>query len=184
MQLMQKTDGQLLAALKRNKNDADAFEQILFRYERLIYHICRRYFNNPEDAMDAGQEAALRVFKGLFGVTLKEDGSLKSWICTVTANACLDIVRKRRVETEELTATVSAQATVASAEENAAARERVREITAAIAKLPDDQKIILILRDLQGLSYEELAASLALSVGTVKSRLSRARAALKKMLPT
>jgi len=60
--------------------------------------------------------------------------------------------------------------------------QRVRDILDAIAKLPDDHRMVLILRDMQGLTYEELAESLGLTLGTVKSRLSRARSALKKML--
>ena len=175
--MTQKTDAQLLQA-------PNAFEYIFTRYEKLIYHICRRYFSNNEDAMDAGQEAALRLYRALDKVTPKEDGSIKSWVCAVTANACLDIVRKRRVETEELTdqTASSIYSTTASAEEDAAARERVREVSAAIARLPNDQRIILILRDLQQLSYDELAETLQISIGTVKSRISRARTALKKML--
>jgi len=70
-----------------------------------------------------------------------------------------------------------------SAEEQAAARERVREILAALHQLPGPQRMVLILRDMQGLSYEELAVALEISVGTVKSRLSRAREALRKLLP-
>ena len=169
------TDAQLLES-------TDAFEPIFRRYEKLIYHICRRYFFSAEDAMDAGQEAALRLYRGLHSVIPKPDGSIKGWVCTVTANTCLDIVRKRRIETEELSDEKKASASAPSAEESAAARERIREITAAIAKLPEDQRIILILRDLQQLSYEELAQALSISLGTVKSRISRARMAVKNML--
>jgi len=179
---MRQQDAQLLAAAKREKGTATAFEQILSRYEKLIFHITRRYFHNHEDAMDAAQEAALRIYRGLPGVTLKLDGTLKSWICTVTANVCLDIVRKKRVETEELTDNITYTTNAPSAEEHAAANERVREITSAITQLPDDQRIIIILRDLNGLAYEELASVLGISIGTVKSRLSRARGALKGLL--
>ena len=72
--------------------------------------------------------------------------------------------------------------TLPSAEESAMANERAREIAAAIAKLPDDHRMVIILRDMQGLSYDELAAALDINIGTVKSRLSRARATLKSML--
>jgi RNA polymerase sigma-70 factor (ECF subfamily) len=169
-----KTDAQLLAM-------DNAFELIFQRYEKLIYHVCRRYFNNTEDAMDAGQEAALRLYRAMHTVIPKPDGSIKSWVCTVTANVCLDILRKKRVETVELTAETKTAA-IPAAEEDALARERIRELTAAIARLPDEQRIILILRDLQQLSYEELAEVLGISMGTVKSRIARARAAVRKML--
>jgi len=182
---MRETDANLLAAakLERVEGYCDAFEQILLRYERLIHHIARRYFTNPEDALDATQDAVIRVYKGLPNVVIREDGTLKAWICTVTANTCLDIVRKRRIVADELTDDViSSSPTLPSAEESAIANERAREILSAIEKLPDDHRMVLILRDMQGLSYEELAEALGITLGTVKSRLNRARSALKKML--
>ena len=182
---MHETDANLLTAAKieRAEGYSDAFEQILLRYEKLIHHIARRYFNNIDDTLDASQEAVIRIYKGLPNVIIREDGTLKAWICTVTANTCLDIVRKKRVQTEELTDdNMYSSPTLPSAEESAVTNERVREILAAIEKLPDDHRMILILRDMQGLTYEELAEVLNITLGTVKSRLSRARAALKSML--
>ena len=160
---------------------SNAFEEILRRYERLIFYVARRYFKSQEDAMDASQEATIKIFNGLPRVTLPEDGNLKAWICTVTARTCLDALRKRRPETTELTEETF-QTTQPSAEESATANERVQEILTAIKKLPEDHRMVLILRDMQGLSYEELATALKVTVGTVKSRLSRARAGLKKIL--
>jgi len=182
---MRETDANLLATaiIERAEGGDYAFEQILLRYEKLIHHIARRYFTNAEDALDASQDAVIRIYKGLPNVVIEEDGNLKAWICTVTANTCLDIVRKRRVATEELTdENVSSSPTLPSAEESAMTNERVREILAAIAKLPDDHRMVLILRDMQGLTYDELAESLGITLGTVKSRLNRARAGLKKLL--
>ena len=182
---MRETDANLLAAakLERVEGYCDAFEQILLRYEKLIHHIARRYLVNPEDALDASQDAIIRVYKGLPNVVIKEDGTLKAWICKVTANTCLDIVRKHRIVTDELTeAMAGAAPALPSAEESAIANERAREVLTAIEKLPDDHRMVLILRDMQGLSYDELADALGVSLGTVKSRLSRARAGLKKLL--
>ena len=182
---MRETDAVLLAAakLERVEGYCDAFEQILLRYEKLIHHIARRYFNNPDDALDASQDAIIRIYKGLPNVVIRDDGNLKAWICTVTANTCLDIVRKRRIATEELTDdSISISPSLPSAEESAIANERVKEILTAIAQLPDDHRMVLILRDMQGLTYDELAEALGITLGTVKSRLSRARSALKKTL--
>ena len=178
-----KEDARLLAAAKLeiSKGRSDAFEQILLKYEKLIYYIARRYFNNSDDAMDAGQDAAIKIYNGLPRVTIPEEGSLKAWICTVTARTCLDSLRKRRPQTTELTEEI-VPSTLPSAEETAAANERVQEILQAIKKLPDDQRMVLILRDMQGLSYDEIADALKINSGTVKSRLSRARAGLKKIL--
>ena len=178
-----RTDIELLAAAKLEipQGEDTAFEQILYRYERLIYHVARRYFSDNEDALDACQEVSIKIYNGLSNVVLQDDGNLKAWICTVTARVCLDGVRKRRVTTTELDETIKTS-TTPSAEENAFANERVREITQAINKLPNDHRIIIILRDMQGLSYDELASTLGITIGTIKSRLSRARLGLKKLL--
>jgi RNA polymerase sigma-70 factor (ECF subfamily) len=179
---MTDTDAYLLTVAKQEwiKGIDTAFEQILRRYERLIYHIARRYFYNTEDAMDACQEAVIRIYKGLSGVEIPEGGNLKGWICKVTANTCVDMLRKRRVPTEPLTDTEYIRE--ASAEESALARERVRDILNAVDRLPEDHKRMIILRDMNGLSYQELAEAAGVNVGTVKSRLSRARAALIKLM--
>jgi len=164
-----------------NSINIQQFEDILRRYERLIYHVARRYFPNPEDAMDASQEAAIKIYNGLPRVTIPEGGNLKAWVCTITARVCLDALRKRRPQTIELTE-YTPTSPLPSAEASAEANERVQEILSAIKKLPDDHRIVIILRDMQGLSYEEIADALKISVGTVKSRLSRARGGLKKTL--
>jgi RNA polymerase sigma-70 factor (ECF subfamily) len=156
---------------------------LLLRYENLIFQICRRYFNNAEDAVDASQEAAIRIYKGLRTVKVPESGSLKGWVCAVTANICLDELRKRRVATEPLPEDGGARmGTEPSAEDSAFGRERAREIMAAIDKLPGHHRILIILRDMQGLTYQELSEAVHINEGTVKSRLSRARAALKEIL--
>lgn len=182
---MQKSDAMLLALvqeeIKKQVASESAFEELLHRYERLIYHLARRYFSNFEDAMDASQEAAIKIYNGIPRLTLPEDGSLKAWICTVTTNVCLDALRKHRPQTSELTEE-TLLAPLPSAEENATANERVRELLKAIQSLPEDHRMIIILRDMQGLTYDELSSVLKITVGTVKSRLARARAALRKLL--
>ena len=181
---MHETDTALLAAAKQEigTGQAHAFEQILYKYERLIHHITRRYLRHAEDALDASQEAVIRIYRGLGQVVLPPEGTLKSWVCTVTARVCLDALRKRRIETVEMVDDLHIGQTTESAEESAAANERVREVAAAIDALPNDHRMVVILRDMQGLSYDALAETLGISVGTVKSRLSRALAAVKKRL--
>lgn len=168
--------------LKESQQNNDrAFEEILQKYERLIYFIARRYFPNADDAMDASQEAAIKIYNGLPRITLPEGGTLKAWVCTVTARVCLDALRKRRPQTTELSEETLA-AHLPSAEENAVTAERSREIISAIQNLPNDHRMAVILRDMQGLSYEEIADILKISMGTLKSRLSRARENLRKIL--
>jgi len=158
-----------------------AFEHLLLRYEKLIYHIALRYFANPEDALDASQEAAVKIYKGISRVAMPENGSLKAWICTVTANTCLDLLRKKRPQTTEFT-DETVRTSLPSAEDTAADNEQMHQLLTAINKLPDNLRMVLILRDMQGLSYEELSTALQINVGTVKSRLFRARATLKDAL--
>ena len=164
----------------------EVFEQLLSRYEKLIYHIAYRYFNHPQDACDMTQEAAINIYRGLSRVALREGGTLKSWICTVTAHTCLDALRKRRVETTPMPETGVLDEvfnlTTPSAEDAAEAKERTAEIAAAIAKLPLEWRTLIILRETQGFSYQELSEATGVGVSTIKSRLSRARAALRDLL--
>lgn len=190
---MNDTDERLLAAAKqeiaagRFAERHDAFEALLLRYEKLIWHIARRYFSRQEDAMDASQEAILKIYRFLPEVTLPTDGTLKNWICAVTANTCRDAWRRRH--TDEVLATEinpleevgMARMAYPSAEETAEARERVGEILQAVSRLPEEHRSLIILRDMTGLSYVELSEATGVPVNTIKSRLSRARASLRKM---
>jgi RNA polymerase sigma-70 factor (ECF subfamily) len=160
----------------------DAFEQILLKYERLIFYIARRYFTQTEDTMDACQEAALRIYKGLPKFKMPESGSLKGWVCAVTGNVCIDLLRKRKLAVEAMPEYDVSYITSESAEETVMARERALAVFKAVDALPKDHRLMIILRDMNGLSYQEIAEAAGITEGTVKSRLSRARAALKKLL--
>ena len=181
------SDASLLSLYKKETGmgfapaESRSFDEVLRRYEKLIYHIARTYFQNLEDAKDASQDAAIKIYNALHRVVIEENGNLKAWIATVTARTCLDIVRKKRPQTIELNTDISA-GSVASAEDSVIAKEKAEEILSAIKKLPDNHRMIIILRDMKGLSYEELAGALSINIGTVKSQLSRARAGLKKLL--
>jgi RNA polymerase sigma-70 factor (ECF subfamily) len=180
---MEKSDAFLISQMKNKAACETAFEEILQKYQRLIFHIARRYFKNHEDAMDASQDAAIKIFNGLPRVALNENGNLKAWICTITARTCLDTLRKKRPQTTELNEeTFSALAPLPSAFDSAAANERTNEIISAINNLPNEHRIAIILRDIQGLSYDEISRALNVSLGTIKSRISRARANLQKTL--
>ena len=159
----------------------ESFDEVLRRYERLIFHIARTYFQNLDDAQDSSQDVAIKLYNSLHRVVIEEDGSLKAWIATVTARTCLDVLRKKRPQTIELNTDISSGSTE-SAEDSVVAKEKAEEILAAIKKLPDNHRMIIILRDMKGLSYEELAVALGINIGTVKSQLNRARTGLKKLL--
>jgi len=185
---MTQTDAQLLAAAKAERTTmpplTGAFECILLKYEKLIYYIARRYFSNSEDVLDASQDAALKIYNGLPQVIINEDGSLKPWICTVVSRTCLDSLRKSRIQTVDIADKYIQHSLphISSAEEDAAANERAKEILSAIKSLPNEHRMMIILRDIHSLPYDEIAQILEINVGTVKSRLSRARVKLKKII--
>ena len=160
-------------------SESSAFDEVLKRYERLMLHIARSYFGNLEDAKDSCQDAVIKVFTSLRNVRISDDENLKAWIGTVTARTCIDALRKRRPETVPYE--YSPQ-TEPSAEAEAAAKERAAEVLAAINMLPDKLRMVIILRDMNDLSYEEIAKTLRINIGTVKSQLNRARLKLSQLL--
>jgi len=191
---VRETDQRLLSLIKTElpQGKHDAFEALLNKYEKRIYTISYRYFNNAEDALDMAQEAAIKVFNHIAGVTMPEDGenpdALNGWICTVTAHTCLDELRRRKrrpVQAHEIEEQMlpgrDRTHSAPSAEDTAVLRERAADIINAVTQLPDDFKTMIILRDMQGLTYNELSEAVGIPINTVKSRLSRARSALKKL---
>ena len=183
------TDEQILAKIKSSPPDGRdiAFEQLLEKYGKLIWYVVRRYYRNETDAMDAYQESCIKIFKGLFFVKLPENGLLKSWICGVTANSCIDGLRKKKnaeiaTPDDVLYEYNTGSLATPSAEDEALAKARVGEILKAIEDLPDNYKTLIILRDLNGLTYQELAEATGVNINTVKSRLSRARNHLQKLI--
>lgn len=163
--------------------ESSAFDEVLRRYERLVFHIAKTYFRSAEDARDACQDVAIKIFGSLHKVRLEEGASLKPWVATVTGRVCIDglRLRSRRAQTVEFLPEAQAGA-AESAEDAVVAKERAEEIVRALKLLPDSHRIILILRDMKGLSYDELSGALGINIGTVKSQLNRARAGLKRLL--
>lgn len=171
------------------KGDVAAFNQLMRAYQTLVYRTAYRVLGDPAAAEDATQDAFLSAFKHLRGF---RGGSFKAWLLRIVTNACYDQLRvKQRRPTASLDALLVNPDNPAPGVERAAAEspqefaER-QELGAAIqrglARLPADQRATLVLADIEGLSYEEVAAATGTNVGTVKSRLSRARAHLRDFL--
>lgn len=174
---------------KAIKGDVDAFEKLISFYEKLIYNIAYRKLMNREDAQDAAQETIVKIYKNIN--KCNSTISFKSWICAITVNTCIDELRKRKNNMEYLDEKVSAEdsemvkqvkSDEVTPEEAMIKKELGAALSAAICELPEDHKNLIVLRDIQGLSYQELADACGISLGTVKSRLSRARENLKKIL--
>lgn len=175
----------------RSKNgDIDAFEELVTRYERKIYTVAYRLMGNYDDASDLTQEAFLRAFQAI--KSFRGEASFLTWMCRITTNVCRDELRKRyRVQIESLDETITLNdgeiaKQVASNDPGPAdlyeRKELQDKIQGMINTLSPEFRLALILRDIQGLTYEEIAQQLDCSLGTVKSRINRARKYLKEML--
>ena len=161
-------------------NDIDAFESLIKKFEGKIYNIAFYMLKNEHDAYDVTQEVALKIYKSIS--TFKGDSKLSTWIYRITYNACLDYIKKRKddLSLDEFIAVEDGKFEKA---ENVIETKELREtIKKCILKLNEDFRTIIVLRDIQGFSYQEISDILDIEVGTVKSRLSRAREALKREL--
>lgn len=177
--------------IKRIKSgDMDAFSELVTLYEKKALSFTYRMLKDLSDAEDAAQEAFLRVFDKID--SFRESSSFSTWFYTILNNICLDILRKRARSAD----TVSINQTSSENDEyelqiedsapgpyeqlqKATAQELLEE---ALTKLSDEHRAVIIMRDINGLDYEEIAKVLDVSLGTVKSRISRARLALRKIL--
>lgn len=177
--------------VNRSKNgDVDAFEELVTRYERKIYTIAYRLMGNYDDASDLTQEAFLRAFQAI--KNFRGEASFLTWMCRIATNVCRDELRKRyRVQIESLDETITLNdgeisKQIAASDPGPAdlyeRKELQEKIQSMINTLSPDFRLALVLRDIQGLSYEEIAEQLNCSLGTVKSRINRARNHIKEMI--
>lgn len=169
---------QLLA--KAKQGDEGAFSALLEPYQKKIYNLAVRMLRNEQDAQDAGQEALLKMFRSLR--TFKEEAAFSTWVYSITKNTCLDILRKLKRKKEDDIENVSYmfQAKASEMPEHMALqKESMGRLALLIQNLPVAQKEVVVLREIDGYSYEEIAELLQISLGTVKSRLARAREALR-----
>ncbi len=177
---------------KAKDGDVASFEELIEGYQKKIFNLAYRIIGNYDDAADMAQEALIRIFRSI--ASFKEQSSFSTWIYRITTNVCLDEIRKRknkkvisldeeiRMEDGEMKRQFMSDDIQPDA---AAEQKELRTIVSnAINSLPEDQKIVITLRDIQGLSYDEISTVLNCPAGTVKSRINRARQALKNVLST
>jgi len=182
------SDGHIIARAK--KGDIQAFEELVRTYEKKVYNLALRYTNNGQDAFDISQEVFLRVYRALSG--FKEESSFSTWLYQIAVNTCIDAVRKtsrrneQRLTRSDEDADGQRQNDIAdlsySPEVHYDRQETREAIRAGIAKLSEEHRQVVILRDVNDLSYEEIGNILSLEAGTVKSRLFRAREKLRSIL--
>jgi len=187
--LEQSSELRLIARLRAR--DLTAFEELVAHFERPVYALCFRLLGDAEEARDAAQETFLKVYKGLGG--FRADSGLKTWIYRIAINQAMNQQRwwrrRHRDETISLdlkrgesdtTVGSSLPSKSASPEAQAIAGERERRIMRALGEVKQEYRVALILREIEELSYEEIAETLAVSIGTVKSRIARGREELRR----
>jgi RNA polymerase sigma-70 factor (ECF subfamily) len=199
-------ESRLVARLRAG--EMDAFDQLVEEYQALVYALALRILNDAEDARDATQETFLKVYRH-FG-NFRGEASLKTWICRIAINQARSadrwLRRRRRNDMTSLDAPWGQSASTnggrneeangydhrspidylqsgyATPEDETLLRERGRQIERGLRQLKKDFRIAVILRDIEGLSYEEIAWVTEVSVGTVKSRIARGREMLREAI--
>ena len=173
---------ELIARLQQR--DEAAFEELIRQYEKKVYTLCFRMCGSSEDAEEAAQDTFLALWRGID--RFRQESSLSTWIYRLASNACIDTLRRRKkqnavsLDDEELF--IDAVDPSPQPQETAERREVQRLLQKGLLSLPEEYRKVLILREIEGLSYTEIAESASLELGTVKSRISRGRALLRNFL--
>lgn len=175
---------------RAKRGDVEAFEQLIGQYEKKVFNEAYRLTNNREDASDIAQEAFVRVYTSLSD--FRGESSFATWLQRIVRNACYDEYRKRqRQRSVSLDESVAVEdgalnrqlADATDGPEQALERvETQRVVHESINQLEEEYRIVLVMRDIQGYAYNEISELLGINLGTVKSRLNRARNALKEKL--
>ena len=163
--------------------DHEAFGCLVRAYEKRVFALTRRLCEDPSDAEEAAQDAFLAVWQGL--PSFRGEARFSTWLYRLTVNACTDILRRRqrRSGRDEPLDRAEALPDRAPSPQEAAERKELRSaIEAGLRQLPEEYRTALVLREIQQLSYEEIAQATGAKPGTIKSRISRGRGLLRKFL--
>ena len=171
---------------RSQSGDLHAFNVLVECYQRQVYNLCLRLLPSAASAEDATQEAFIAAYRRIDSF---HGGNFRAWLLRIAANASYDELRRqRRRPAASLEAAMASQGVAqapspaAGPEDEALRRELNVHLQQGLATLPSDQRLAVILRDVHGLSYEELAEVMHCSVGTVKSRIARGRARMREYL--
>ncbi|MFA9431548.1 RNA polymerase sigma factor [Egicoccus sp. AB-alg2] len=167
------------ATLTRSQREA-AFHELVRRHQRRVFAVCLRVLRSPADAEDAVQETFVRLARS--ATTFRGDAKLSTWLYRVARNVCTDHVRYDARRPATPVDDVTAVGVEPVAEDVLEARETALSVEAALQHLDEQSRLLLLLVAVEGLSYAEAAAAADLPVGTVKSRVSRARVRLGELL--
>ncbi len=175
---------------RSRRGDLEAFNALVVAYQDRVYNLCLRMLGAPQPAEDATQETFLSAFRNMGRL---RGPSLRAWLLRIASNVCIDEIRRARrhpqvsletpAEDDEPERPSFQVADPAEGPEGLALRGELCEaLQGELLRLPDDQRLAVLLCDVEGLSYDEIAATMSSSVGTVKSRISRGRARLREAL--
>lgn len=166
--------------------EREAFNRLILDYQDLAYNVAYRILGDPDVAADATQDAFISAYRALSGF---RGGSFRSWLLRIVTNACYDVLRARK---RHPTVSLDADPELDWAEwtegdeeapEDFAERQDLGQlIQRGLQELPDDQRTVIVLCDIHGMAYREIARTLGVSLGTVKSRLSRGREKMREYL--
>lgn len=170
--------------LERARNgDDEAFSLLIENYEKYVYNVILRIVEEKEEAKDIAQETFIKAYMSI--KTFRKDSSFRTWIYRIAVNTAMDYLRKKVRSKVNLVTAAEDELEIKSfqtAEEVIEQKLTVEMVRREISKLPVDYKIALILRDIEGMNYEEIASILKVNLGTVKSRIWRARNLLRERI--
>ena len=180
------TDEELVA--RATAGDLDSFNQLVTRWERPIFALAYRTLGREEDARDVVQDAFLRAFRGLKG--FKGEAKFSSWLYRITLNLCRDWIRKERRAplvavpegADPMDLAESLPSTDESVEDLVARREMSSAVARAMAELPEEQRVAIVLKEYHGLTFQEIADTLKCPLSTVKTRLYQGLSVLRRRL--
>ena len=171
--------------VESQRGDLSAFNPLVERYQGQVYNLALRMLGDSNLAADAAQETFISAYRAIHGF---RGGNFRSWLLRIATNACLDLIRSAKakrsisLETLELTPDSVPASKEESPESYVIRRELGQAIQKGLASLSHHHRLAVVLIDIQGFSYQEAAAIMGCSEGTVKSRLSRARGELREAL--
>ena len=180
------TDEELVEKVK--KGDADVYEKIIQKYQSKVFGLIYNMTKNQNDIEDLAQEVFIKIYKNLG--KFKGESSLYTWIYKITVNLCLDEMKKRKnviyldekIEVDDGEVNRELPSEEKSQEKLYEEKELQEKLHNCINKLPEKQRVMIVLRDIKGFSYEEISKITDVKLGTVKSQINRARIKLKELL--
>lgn len=169
---------------RSQSGDLDAYNALVVRYQRSVYNLALRMLGDPSAAEDVAQDCFLSAWRN---IARFRGGNVSAWLLRIATNACYDHIRRRQrhpansleMVTGDEEAPIELPDPAELPEDQAVRRELARAIGAGLQHVQADQRVAVILVDIQGFAYEEVAEVLSVPIGTVKSRLSRGRAQLR-----